>query len=83
MYLQKVITKKTKKKIIFCWRLEGHWRKQQNPDPDPDRDPLVRDMDPWIRIRTKIHGSAILVLDDLLAPESGLSRVLFSVLAGV
>jgi hypothetical protein len=39
MYLQKVISKK---------KLEGHWRKWQDPDP------IVRGMDPWIRIRTKI-----------------------------
>jgi hypothetical protein len=29
---------KTKKKIIFCWHLECHWRKGQDlgPDPYPD-----------------------------------------------
>ncbi len=32
------------KKIILCWRLEGQWRKDQDPDP------LVRDKDPRIRI---------------------------------
>ncbi len=35
---------------FFCWRLEGHWRKYQDLDPDP----LFRGMDPRIRIRTKI-----------------------------
>jgi hypothetical protein len=38
--------------------VEGHWRKEQDPDPHPDPDPgpLVRGMDPRIRIRihTKI-----------------------------
>ncbi len=52
MYLQEVISKKRKKKLIFCWRLEGHWRKYQDPDPNPDQ--FVRGMDPRIRIRTKI-----------------------------
>ncbi len=32
--------------------LEDHWRKWQDPDPHPD--PLVRGMDPRIRIRNKI-----------------------------
>jgi hypothetical protein len=31
-----------------CWRLEGQWRKQQDPDP------LVRGMYPRIRIHTKM-----------------------------
>ncbi len=36
------------KKLVFCWHLEGQWRKQQDPDP------LVRGMDPRIRIHTKM-----------------------------
>ncbi len=54
MYLQKVISKKTVQKLVFLlvsW--EGHWRKQQDPDPHPD--PLVRGMNPWIQIRIRIH----------------------------
>ncbi len=35
------------KKIIFCWHLEGHWRKEQDPDPHQ----LVEGTDPRIRIR--------------------------------
>ncbi len=31
---------------IFCWRLEGHWRKEQDPEPDP----LVKGTDPRIQI---------------------------------
>ena len=46
MYLQKVISKK----INFCWHLEDHWRKEQDPEPDP----LVKSTDPRIRIRTKM-----------------------------
>jgi hypothetical protein len=38
-------------------RLEGQWRKWQDPDPDL----LVRGMDPWIRILRKFYGSATLV----------------------
>ncbi len=34
-------------KLVFCWHLEGQWRKRQDPDP------LVRGMDPRIRIPTK------------------------------
>ncbi len=41
------------KKLVFCWHLEGQWRKKQDPDQDPD--PLVRGMDPRIRIRIRIH----------------------------
>ncbi len=48
MYLQKVICRKTFFKICFCWRLEGQWWKQQDPDP------LVRREDPRIRIHTKM-----------------------------
>ncbi len=45
------------KLICFCWRLEDQWRKKQDPDP------LVRGMDPRIRIRnyTKSHGSRTLL----------------------
>jgi hypothetical protein len=37
-----------RKKNIFCWCLEGHWRKEQDPDP------LVKGTDPMIWIRTKM-----------------------------
>ncbi len=34
MYLQKVTSRKScVKKLVFCWHLEGQWRKKQNPDP--------------------------------------------------
>jgi hypothetical protein len=39
MHLQRGISiKLCGKKIIFCWHLGGHWRKEQDPDPvlDPD-----------------------------------------------
>ena len=53
IYLQKVISKETLKIIIFfCWRHEGPGWKLQDPHPDPD--PLVRGIDPRIRIRAKI-----------------------------
>ncbi len=29
-----VISRKTFFKLVFCWRLEGQWRKYQDPDPD-------------------------------------------------
>ncbi len=48
MYHQKAISKKLRKKIICCRYLEGHWRKEQDPDP------LVRSTDPRIRIHTKM-----------------------------
>ncbi len=32
--------------------IEGHWRKEQDPEPDPD--PLFRGRDPRIRIHTKM-----------------------------
>ncbi len=41
-------------KQIFCWHLEGQWRKWQDPDPDP----LVRGMS---GSTPKCHGSATLV----------------------
>ncbi len=41
--------KKLDKKKYFCWRLvEGHWLKEQDPDP------LVTSTDPKIRIRTNL-----------------------------
>ncbi len=40
--------KKCFKKIVFCWHLEGQWRKKQDPDP------LVRGMDPRIRIHSEM-----------------------------
>jgi hypothetical protein len=50
--------KNKRTKIIFCWRLEGHFRKEQDPEPDPEsdppRDPFVKETgtDPKIRILT-------------------------------
>ncbi len=48
--------KKNKQKIwkvknYFCWRLEGHWQNEQDPEPDPS----VKGTDPRIRIRIQIH----------------------------
>jgi hypothetical protein len=45
-------TKKKKLKHFFGCHLEGHWRKFQDPAPDPN--PLVKGTDPQIRIRTKM-----------------------------
>jgi hypothetical protein len=42
--------KNLKKKLIFCWHLVSHWRKKQDPDPDP----YVSGTDPRIQIRTKM-----------------------------
>jgi hypothetical protein len=43
------MSKKTlKNKIMFCWSLQDHWQ-------DPGPDPLVRGMDPRIRIRIRIR----------------------------
>ncbi len=36
---------------VFCWHLDGHWRKEQDPYQHPEPDPLFRGMDPRIRIR--------------------------------
>ncbi len=47
IYLQKLISKKN----FFCWCLQGHWRKQQDPDPDP----LVRSMDPLQNFKDPEH----------------------------
>jgi hypothetical protein len=42
-YLQKGIRLKTwRTKIIFCWHLEGHWRKEKDPEPYPHPDPFVK-----------------------------------------
>jgi hypothetical protein len=51
MYLQKVIGRKARKKIVF-WRLKRKGRKWQDPESDPD--PLVRGRDQRILIRTKM-----------------------------
>ncbi len=40
--------------IIFGCQLEGHWRKEQDPDRESNPDPGVRGTDPRIRIRTKM-----------------------------
>jgi hypothetical protein len=53
------------KKLVFCWSLQGQRRKYQDPDPDLnlDPDPLVRGMDPRIRIHTKKnHGFGTLII---------------------
>jgi hypothetical protein len=57
-YLQKGISIKLRKKIIFSWHLEGRRRKAQDLELDPCPDPLDKGTDLRIRIliRTKISG---------------------------
>ncbi len=58
--------KKIWQKIFFCLRLEGRWRKEQDPEPDP----LVRGTNPRIRIHTnvsRIRNTALVIRDILLA----------------
>ncbi len=43
-----------KKKNTFCWHPEGHWRKEQDQEPEPLPDPLVNGTVPRIRICTKM-----------------------------
>ncbi len=43
-------------KLVYCWHLEGQWRKSQ----DPDSDPLIGGMHPRIRTTPKCHGSGTL-----------------------
>ncbi len=65
MHLQKLESRKT---LFFVGVFpEGQGRKNQDPEPHPD--PLVRGMDPRIRIRTKmsrIHNTAF--KDDIQLP---------------
>ena len=62
MYLQNLISRTTQKKIVFCKRLEGQWRKQQDLDPnlDPDPDPFVRGMDPRIRHQNVMDSETLI-----------------------
>ncbi len=49
LYIRKVKSRKMQKKIVFCWRIEGQGRKQQDPDPlvrGPDPDPYQNVTDP-------------------------------------
>jgi hypothetical protein len=62
MYLRKN-KQKTKKKIILCCCLEGHWRQEQDPVPDPvllvrGPDPYqnATESEPWLRIRINLIG---------------------------
>ncbi len=54
MYLKKVLSKKTfKKALTFCWHLETHWRKEQDPNPEPDPNKMNY-TDPKIRVCIRI-----------------------------
>jgi|LakMenEpi03Aug12_release.lakeMendotaPanAssembly.Ray.scaffolds.fasta_scaffold5110350_1 hypothetical protein len=53
-YLQKLISKKNS--------LEGHWRKYQDPEPDPD--PLVRGADPQHPVKTSMKVFADFMIDN-------------------
>ncbi len=62
MYLQKGISIKTwRKTIIFCWHLQGHWQKDQDPLMDPDS--LVTRTDPRIRICIQIRTKMTRILN--------------------
>jgi hypothetical protein len=59
MYLQKVISRKNKIINLFFVGIlkvydENSRNRIQDLDPDPNPDPLVRGMDPGIRIHTKM-----------------------------
>ncbi len=64
---------RNKKKLIFCWHLESHWRKEQDPNPDP----YVSVTDPRIRIRNKKRLWSI-TLDARPAKDEFWCRRLFS-----
>ncbi len=36
--------------LFFCWRLVGHWQKEQHPDPDPQ----ITSTEPRLRIRAEM-----------------------------
>jgi hypothetical protein len=57
MHLQRVKSKKTLKKFIFCWHLEGQWLNEQDPELDPELDPdqLVRGTDPLHNVTDPEH----------------------------
>jgi hypothetical protein len=38
------------------WRLEGHWRKEQDPDPDPDPYQNVTDPEHWCQQGSEMDG---------------------------
>ncbi len=63
MYLQKEISIK----IIFGRRLEGHWQKEQDPEPDP----LVEVTDPRISIRIRIRTNMSRIRDTVHNTKSG------------
>jgi hypothetical protein len=60
MYLQKVLSRKScVTKLVFCWHLQVNDENSRIRIQDPDSDPLVRGMDPRIRIHWSeawIHG---------------------------
>jgi hypothetical protein len=68
MYLQKVLSKNTLKKLIFCWHLVSHLLKKAGSGSGSqwygsvDQDPEVNGTDPWIRIRRyrNVTGSTTL-----------------------
>ncbi len=43
------------KKLVFCWILKVNDENSRIRIQDPDPDPLVRGMDPRIRIKIRIH----------------------------
>ncbi len=51
---------KSNKQNFFTCHLEGHWRKNQDPVPNPDL--LVRATDPRIRICKTASGEAFLTI---------------------
>ncbi len=50
------LKKNLREKIIFCWHLQDHWRREQ----DPDLDPYVSGTDPRIRNKmSRIHNTNV------------------------
>ncbi len=56
MYLQKVISIKIRrKKIIFCWRLEGHWGNRAGSEARPEVSQRFNDPDPYQNVTDPEH----------------------------
>ncbi len=57
MYHKKRNKAKKRRKIIYCWHLEDPWRKEQDLEPDPHPDPLVKgtDLDSYQNVTDPEH----------------------------
>ncbi len=65
------------KKLIFCWHLESHWRKKQDPDPEPDVTQWYGSPDPYQNVTDPQNRDTVMCFKPEIVPRTVIARGFF------